>query len=285
MAAVMSCSGPVITFPQCQGNAGPGRVAIVDRNRAPARIQCWYGSGGRVLRPELDSGHRIARPGSLRSWVVNSSRVRHLRPAHGQPLQCLLVEAGAPTCTDGRERGQQDGDGGEGDVRGDHQDGRATAARRSGGGGLGGGRGHRRPGGRSGGRAEEHQGHTQAGHGEQQAAADPGQAGQVGAQVADPDDQARQGQPEVREVQARPAPGPWAARDPSRHHGQAQADGDQPGGQGGQAQCGSAQCGSAQCGSAGRTRRRGRATARRQRGGGPGGRAGCGDGPDEPVHG
>src|SRR5271169_576560 len=85
------------------------------------------------------------------------------------------------TSADGRERGEQDGEAGGGDVRGDDEDGWMTGGRRVVTG---------PDGGRRAGRAEEHQGHAQAGRGEQDSAGGPGQAGDGGSQVADPDQQA-----------------------------------------------------------------------------------------------
>jgi uncharacterized membrane protein len=128
---------------------------------------------------------------------------------------------------DGGERGEQDGDAGEGDVRRDDRNGRATHGRRViPGPGLD----------RRAGRGQEYQAYTQAGHGEQKPAGDPGQASEAGGQVADPGQQADEGQPEVGEVQRRASPArlraaPPDPSDPPGHHRHAQADSDQPGDQ------------------------------------------------------
>ncbi len=95
-----------------------------------------------------------------------------------------------------------------------------------------------RGGDRGAGRGEEHQRHAQAGYREQQPAGCPAQTGHAGGQVAGPGQQAGHRQPEMGVVQPwRPAAAwPPGTRDPPGHHRQAQADGDEPGDERGQAE-------------------------------------------------
>ena len=92
-----------------------------------------------------------------------------------------------------------------------------------------------------------HERHAQPDHHRQERGGCPRQPGQPGRQVGDPDQQARAGQPQVRDVQGRRPPEPAArrvpraaAQHPAEHHRQAERDRDQPGAQGSQAQRGPA---------------------------------------------
>ncbi len=185
--------------------------------------------------------------------AAGDASLRTLRGSFGGVQTATTIATGssggdASAGANGGQERKQDGCGSEDDMRTHGQNGRTPDARlittqwstwRSAKGCLNGSHAL----GRACGGCEKDQRHSQAGHGQQERAGSPRHAGHVSGQVGDPGQQACGGQREMRKVPCRRARGLAscsaalaAAGDPSGHHPQAKADGDQPCAESNQAQ-------------------------------------------------